>query len=69
MKSYADKNRKAAAHKIKIGQLVLITNTTKHRNKYTPRWLPTPGVVTGVKGNGIFLEHNNKSLSEVKLQF
>ena len=73
MKKHADKKRRASYHNITAGQQVLITNNTPHRNKYTPRWLPTPGVVTGVKGNGIFITHNNKNImrssSQVKPYF
>ena len=63
MKSYADLNRKAKQHAISVGQEVLITNNAPHRNKYTPRWLPTPGIVTAVKGNML-----NLYLVRVKIQ-
>ena len=70
MKRYADKARKASSHNIVIGQQVLITNNARHRNKYTPRWDTNPGVVTDIKGNGIFLTHRGKpimrSSSQVK---
>ncbi len=62
MKSYADKMRKASSHNIVVGQQVLITNNTRHRNKYTPHWDTNPGMVTDVKGNGIFLTHRGKQI-------
>ena len=42
IKSYADTKRKASEHHIKIGQQVLITNNSPHRNKYTTKWDKTP---------------------------
>ena len=68
MKSYADSKRKAAHHSITVGQQVLITNNKPHRNKYTPRWLPTPGLVTEVKGNGIFIAYKNKNIMRSSTQ-
>ena len=71
MKNYADEKRRAASHNILVGQQVLVTNNTRHRNKYTPRWDTSPGMVTGVKGNSIFLTHKGKNImrssSQVKI--
>ena len=68
MKLYADSKRNAANHSITVGQQVLITNNKPNRNKYTPRWLPTPGLVTDVKGNGIFITHKNKNIMRSSTQ-
>ena len=73
MKLYADTKRNAAQHTLTVGQTVLITNNAPHRNKYTPRWLPTPGQVTAVKGNSISINYKNKDImrssSQVKPYF
>ena len=62
IKSYADTKRKASEHHIKIGQQVLITNNSPHRNKYTTKWDKTPRTVTQVKGNSIIMDSKGKSI-------
>ena len=62
MKRYADEKRKASDHEIVIGQPVMVTINTGHRNKYTPPWDKKPGVVTNIKGNGIFITHRGKEI-------
>ena len=57
-KCYIDEKRKACEHNIQVGQKVLVTNTAKHRSKYTPLWIPTPKTVTAVKGNSITMNTN-----------
>ena len=69
--SYANERNHAADHQIKVGDAVLVTDLTPHRNKFTSRWKQTPCTVQAVKGNAIFMQHGAKAImrtsSQVKL--
>ena len=45
IKEYADRARHAVQHTLKSGDVVLIKNQNKHRNKFTSRWHHSPGTV------------------------
>jgi ribosomal protein L21E len=69
-KEYTDVKNKAKSHNISIGNSVITTNTSKIRNKITPRWNTVPGTVVEVKGNSVVIDQGNKqimrSASQVK---
>ena len=53
-KQYTDTKRGARGHHYKCGDTVLIQNPASNRDKFTPRWLDKPYIITSVKGNAIF---------------
>ena len=62
MKRYSDRKASSKVDNVKPGDLVLIKNLNKHRDKYTSTWNPTPFPVMQTKGNTIFMKKNQHTM-------
>ena len=62
MESNSNRKSRTQTDTVKPGDLVLIKNLDKHRDKYTSVWNPTPLPVLQTKGNSILIKKNHQAI-------